>query len=205
MTAWAEFPGRRKGSDWDYAHPLEQGALGRSMGVIMFQDQVVQLGMDVGGFTATDADRMRQAFGRHQGLAVAAKYRQRFLDGARARGVPEKAAEAIFGKFNPHYMFPEGHALAFAFTACQMAWLRRHYSLEFYVALFNEQPMVFWDLDTLKQDARRINLRVAHPDINGSELLCSAEGERTLRLGLTFVKGVDRRPGEVLLRARLAH
>ncbi len=198
----AEFLRRRKGFAWDYAHPLERAALERSLGVIMFQDQVVQLGMDIGGFTAADADRMRRAFGRRNGSALVAEYRQRFLQGARERDVPEKAAEAIFGKFNPHYMFPEGHALAFAFTAYQMAWLRRHYPLEFYVGLFNEQPMGFWDLDTLKQDARRINLRVAHPDINRSQLLSTAEGERTLRLGLTFVKGVDRRLGEILLHAR---
>ena len=101
-------------------------------------------------------------------------------------------------------MFPEGHALAFAFTAYQMAWLRHYHPLEFFVALFNEQPMGFWDLDTLKQDARRLGLRVAHPDVNRSELLCVAEGDDTLRLGLTFVKGGYARLGETLLRAREA-
>ena len=85
-----------------------------------------------------------------------------------------------------------------------MPWLRRYHPLEFFVGLFNEQPMEFWDLDTLKQDARRLGLRVAHPDVNRSELLCTAEGANTLRLGLTFVKGVDARLGETLLRAREA-
>ena len=131
-----------------------------------------------------------------------ASYRHKFLAGAVARGVPEPVAETAFGKFNPHYMFPEGHTLAFAFTAFQMAWLRRYHPLEFFVALFNERPMGFWDLDTLKQDARRLGLRVAHPDVNRSEPLCAAAGEHTLRLGLTFVKGVDARLGETLLRAR---
>ena len=96
--------------------------------------------------------------------------------------MPSETVERIFAKFNTHYMFPEGHALAFAFAAYQMARLRRYHPLEFYVAMFNEQPMGFWGLDTLKQDARRLGLR----------------------LGLTFVKGVDRRLGEVLLRARQA-
>ena len=197
----AEFLRRREGMPWNYDHPLERHALERSLGVIMFQDQVVQLGMDVGGFTAAEADRMRRAFGRRNGAAMVASYHRKFLAGAGARGVSEPVAEAVFGKFNPHYMFPEGHALAFAFTAYQMAWLRRYHPLEFFVALFNEQPMGFWDLDTLKQDARRLGLRVAHPDVNLSELLCAAEGEDTLRLGLTFVKGVDSRLGETLLRA----
>ena len=200
----AEFLRRREGTVWDYDHPLERNALERSLGVIMFQDQVVQLGMDVGGFTAADADRMRRAFGRRDGGQIVPQYRERFVAGAGERGVPADIAEVIFGKFNPHYMFPEGHAVAFAFTAYQMAWLRRYHPLEFFVALFNEQPMGFWDLDTLKQDARRLGLRVAHPDVNRSELLCTAEGDDTLRLGLTFVKGVDARLGETLLRAREA-
>ena len=102
--------------------------------------------------------------------------------------MPASVAEAIFGKFNPHYTFPEGHAVAF--TAYQMAWLRRYHTLEFFVALFNEQAMGFWDLETLKRDARWLGLRVAHPDVNRSSLLCTAEGDDTLRLGLTFVKGV---------------
>ncbi len=198
----AEFLRRRQGATWDYEHPLERHALERSLGVIMFQDQVVQLGMDVGGFTAAEADRMRRAFGRRNGEALVESFRKRFIAGAVERGVPTATAETIFGKFNPHYMFPEGHALAFAFTAYQMGWLRRYHPLEFFVALFNEQPMGFWDPDTLKQDARRLGLRVAHPDVNKSDLLCTAEGDDTLRLGLTFVKGVDNRLGETLLRAR---
>ena len=198
----AEFLRRREGIPWRYDHPLERNALERSKGVIMFQDQVVQLGMDIGGLTAAEADRMRRAFGRRNGEALVESYRQIFLDGAARRGVPGPAAEAIFGKFNPHYMFPEGHALAFAFTAYQMAWLRRYHPLEFFVALFNQQPMGFWDLDTLKQDARRLRLRVAHPDINRSELLCTAEGDDTLRMGLTFVKGIDVRLGSAVLAAR---
>ncbi len=185
----AEFLRRREGMAWDYDHPLERNALERSLGVIMFQDQVVQLGMDVGGFTAAEADRMRRAFGRRDGQRLVAQYRERFVAGAAARGVSEKVADVIFGKFNPHYMFPEGHAVAFAFTAYQMAWLRRYHPLEFFVALFNEQPMGFWDLDTLKQDARRLGLRVAHPDVNLSELLCTAEGDDTLRPGADLRQG----------------
>lgn len=198
----AEFLRRRSGAAWAYDHPLERGALERSLGVILFQDQVVQLGMDVGGLTAAEADRMRRSFGRRDGAAAVAEYRRRFMAGAELRGVPPEAAARIFARFNPHYMFPEGHALAFAFTAYQMAWLRRHFPLEFYLALFNEQPMGFWDPDTLKQDARRLGLRVARPCVNRSELVCTAEGADMLRLGLTSVKGIDRRQGARLLAAR---
>ena len=81
-----------------------------------------------------------------------------------------------------------------------MAWLRRYFPLEFYGALFNEQPMGFWDLDTMKQDARQLGLRALYPCVNRSVL----EGTAGLRLGLGKVKGIDRRQGAQLLAAREA-
>ena len=200
----AEFLRRRHGAPWDYDHPLEKRALERSLGVIMFQDQVVQMGMDVGGLTAREADQLRRAFSRRNNQELVQRYWEKFRDGAMAQGADEATAQRIYGKFNPHYMFPEGHALAFAFTAFQMAWLRHYYPLEFFVGLFNQQPMGFWDLETLKEDARRLNLRVLHPDVNLSAARCTDEGDDALRLGLTSVKGVDNRLAERLLFARQA-
>ena len=200
----AEFLRRRHGAPWDYDHPLEKPALERSLGVIMFQDQVVRLGMDVGGLSAREADQLRRAFSRRNNEELVQRYWEKFRDGAMAQGADEATARRIYGKFNPHYMFPEGHALAFAFTAFQMAWLRHYYPLEFFVGLFNQQPMGFWDLETLKEDARRLNLRVLHPDVNRSDARCTAEGADALRLGLTSVKGVDSRLAERLLFARQA-
>ena len=198
----AEFLRRRQGAPWDYDHPLEARALERTLGVILFQDQVVQLGMDVGGLTGREADQLRRAFSRRNNQGLVQRYWERFRDGAMSQGADEAAAQRIYGKFNPHYMFPEGHALAFAFTAFQMAWLRHYWPLEFFVGLFNQQPMGFWDLETLKEDARRLNLRILHPDVNRSSAKCTAEGADGLRLGLTSVKGVDSRLAERLLFAR---
>lgn len=177
----AEFLRWRSGAAWDYDHPLERDALERSLGVIMFQDQVVRLGMDVGGLSAADADGMRRAFGRGDAATATAGWRARFLAGAAEQGVSSEAAERIFGKFNPHYMFPEGHALAFAFTAYQMAWLRRYHPLEFYVALFNEQPMGFWDLDTLKQNARQLACGWRTPASTGR--ICAARPKAAIPCG----------------------
>lgn len=134
---------------------------------------------------------MRRSLGRKGGGDEIARYREVFVKGAMGRGVPRGAAEQIFGKFNAFYMFPEGHALAFAFTAYQMAWLRHYHPLEFYVGMFNQQPMGFWDVDTLKQDARRLGLEVLSPDVNFSQVKCVAEGERGLRLGLSAVTGIS--------------
>ena len=198
----AEFLHRRGGASWDYDHPLEEEALGRTLGIILFQDQVVHLGMDVAGLPAREADLLRRAFARRNNEDLIAHYWDVFRAGAATRGVPEETAARIFAKFNPHYMFPEGHALAFAFTAYQMAWLRHYWPLEFFIALFNQQPMGFWDPETLKVEAQHMGLEVHHPDVNRSGLKTVPDGPRAMRLGLTQVKGLDARLAATLLTAR---
>jgi error-prone DNA polymerase len=172
-----------------YDHPLEKRALERTLGVVLFQDQVNQLAVDVAGFAPSDADRMRRAFGRRHNRELIAQYRRQFLAGAGGRGVSEDAAERVFKKFNGLYMFPESHAFAFGVTAYQAAWLKLYYPLEFFVAIFNQQPMGFYNLETLKEDARRHDIYVLNPDVNRSEARCTIEGGR-LHLGLRNVLGL---------------
>ena len=100
----------RHGEGWEYDHPLERRALERGYGVIVWQEQVVQLLMDVAGFTAAQADEVRRAFARPNAEHLIAMHRERFLEGARGKGVPEEAARKIFAKVNGHYMFPESHS-----------------------------------------------------------------------------------------------
>jgi len=197
-----EFIRRRNGKDWEYDHELERRALEKSHGIILFQDQVVALGMDVGGMTASESDQMRRAFQRRNNEALIRSYWERFRDGAAERGVPENTALKIFLKFNPHYMFPEGHALAFAVTAYHMAWLRHHYPTEFYTAIFNAQPMGFWPEETLKQDAKRKGVAIYKPDVNLSEAKCVPEGENAFRLGLTSVLGIDDKSAKTIIEKR---
>ena len=121
-SAVSEFVERyRQGGPWDYDHPLEQQALERGYGIIIWQEQVIQLIMDVAGMTA-QADELRRAFARPHREHLIATHRQRFLEGARRNG---EAAGRIFAKINGHYMFPESHSHAFAVTAYQAAWLKR--------------------------------------------------------------------------------
>ena len=124
----------RHGVSWEYDHPLEERALERGYGIIVWQEQVVQLVMDVAGFTAAQADEVRRAFARPHSDHLIAGHRERFLEGAQGNGVPEDVAERIFAKINGRYMFPESHSHAFAVTAYQAAWLKRHHPLEFFVA-----------------------------------------------------------------------
>ncbi|MBI4301680.1 MAG: DNA polymerase III subunit alpha, partial [Chloroflexi bacterium] len=172
-----------------YDHPLERRALERTLGAIVLQDQVNQLAVDVAGFSSAEADQMRRAFGRRHNRQLIEAYWQKFKIGAAKKGVPEKVAGKIFRKFNGQYMFPESHAYAFGVTAYQAAWLKYHYPLEFYVAIFNQQPMGFYNLETLKEDAKKHGVAILNPDINLSWEKCTIEGE-CLRLGFLNVRQV---------------
>lgn len=186
---------------WDYDHPSEQRALERTLGVILYQDQVNQLAMDVAGFTPTEADQLRRAFSRKHNLGLIAFYWQKFQQGAMARGVPAEVAEKIFKKFNSHYMFPESHAFAFGITAYHMAWLKYYHPLEFYAGLFNQQPMGFYSLETLKEDAKRHGITVLNPDINASLEKCVIK-DQALLLGFLQVREVGQSGAQAIVAAR---
>jgi error-prone DNA polymerase len=195
---------RRNGVDWEYDHPLESRALERTLGVILFQDQINQLAVDVAGFSPAEADQLRRAFtsfNRRKSLEQIQSYWHRFREGARRNGVPEEAAARIFQKFNGHYMFPEAHAFAFGVTAYQMAWLKYYYPLEFFVGIFNQQPMGFYNLETLKEDARRHGVKVLNPDINYSLDQCSIKDE-SLLLGFLQVDGVGEAGAAAIIETR---
>ena len=184
-----------------YDHPLERGALERTLGVILFQDQVNQLGIQVAGLSPSEADRLRRAFHKRHNEDLLRRWWERFRDGAKRNGVAEETAQRIFKKFNGQYMFPESHAFAFGVTAYQMAWLKRYYPVEFYLGLLNQQPMGFYSPETLKEDARRHGIAVLTPDVNRGEAMCTTEGD-TIRLGLTYVSGVGDAAAKAIVGAR---
>ncbi|HZA23157.1 MAG TPA: OB-fold nucleic acid binding domain-containing protein, partial [Dehalococcoidia bacterium] len=195
---------RRNGAKWEYDHPLERRALERTLGVILFQDQLIQLAIDVAGFSPAEADQLRRAFttfNRRKSLEQIHRYWHRFREGAKRNGISEEVADRIFKKFNGHYMFPEAHAFAFGVTAYQMAWLKLYYPLEFFVAIFNQQPMGFYSLETLKEDARRHGVKVLNPDINHNLDQCSIKDE-SLLLGLLQVDGVGESGAAAIIETR---
>ena len=170
----------RHGVEWDYDHPKEERALERGCGIIVWQEQVVQLVMDVGGMSAAQADEVRRAFARPNNEHLIAMHWQRFLEGARKNKVPDETAKKIFGKVNGHYMFPESHSHAFSITAYQAAWLKRYHPTEFFTALMNSQPMGFYPMETLKQDARRFGVPFLNPCVNLSQAKCIPGGASVL-------------------------
>ena len=191
----------RHGATWDYDHPLEQRALARGYGIIVWQEQVVQLVMDVAGFTAAQADELRRAFARPNNAHLIEGHWQRFLEGAQRNEIPEDVARRIFAKLNGHYMFPESHSHAFAVTAYQAAWLKCHHPVEFFVGLMNSQPMGFYPMETLKQDARRFGVPFLNPCINRSIERCIPEDGAVL-LGLRFIRDVGPESARLIVSER---
>jgi len=195
---------RSKKKPITFDHPLEQRALERTLGVILFQDQINQLAMDVGSFTPFEADQLRRAFGRKHNAELLKTHWEKFRDGALKKGVGEKPAMKVFGRFNGQYMFPEAHAVAFGVTAYQLSWLKYYHPLEFMVGLFNQQPMGFWGLDTLKEDARRHGITILNPDVNKSLDKCIIEGD-SIRLGFLSIAKVGEANTKAILADRGAH
>ena len=192
----------RHGVEWGYVHEAEAPALERTQGIILFQDQVNELAVHVAGFGPKKADDLRRAFSRKNNKGLLEYYWEEFKDGAAANGVPVDAAEKIFGKFSGQYMFPESHAYAFGITAYQMAWMKYYYPLEFYVAIFNQQPMGFYNLETLKEDAKRHGIYVLNPDVNESMAKCTIKEDDSFLLGLQNVKGLGVANAEAVIEAR---
>ena len=204
-SAVSQFVDRyRHGAEWEYDHPLEARALERGCGIIVWQEQVVQLIKDVAGMTAAEADEIRRAFARPNADHLVAMHRRRFLEGARRNDVPEETAMKIFGKINGHYMFPESHSHAFAITAYQAAWLKAYHPLEFFVSLMNNQPMGFYPIETIKQDARRFGVPFLNPCVNRSDTRCVPDSG-AVRLGLEIIKDVGAESARLIVEERERH
>jgi error-prone DNA polymerase len=196
-----QFINRRNGKKWNYDHPLEKRALKRTLGIILYQDQVNQLAIDIGMMSPYEADQCRRAFTKKNNSELIEVFWRKFRDGARINKINDQISTKIFNKFSGQYMFPESHAVAFGVTAYQLAWLKYYYPLEFTTALYNQQPMGFWGLETIKEDARRHGILILNPDINKSNNKSIIEGH-SIRLGLFNVIEVGNTNAETIVKER---
>jgi error-prone DNA polymerase len=171
------------------AHPLLREALAETLGVILYQDQVLQVCQALAGFTAGQAEALRRAMSRRRSRELMGEFWEEFKAGAAARGVPEATAEHVFTQVIAfsEFGFPKSHAAAFGLLAYQSAWLRHYHPAEYYCALFNNQPMGFYSLDALGRDAQRNGIEIRLPDVNVSDVWCTV-GERWVRVGLGFLR-----------------
>ena len=200
---------RRQGLE-PVTYPSEavRDVLRRTLGVPIFQEQVIKLAMVAAGFTPGEADHLRRsmaAWKRHGGLE---HFEQRLIDGMAARGYSEKFSRRIFQQIQGfgEYGFPESHAASFALLAYASAWLKCHEPAAFTCALLNSLPMGFYGPSQLIQDAKRHGVKVCPVDVMVSDRDCSLEpdknNEPVLRLGLRMIKGLSHTGANRLVEAR---
>ena len=179
-------------------HPLLQKTLERTLGVPLFQEQLMQMAVDLADFTAGEADGLRRAMSSKRSVARMRTFEQRLFDGMTAKGVEPDVAASLFEKLIAFasYGFPESHAISFAQIVYSSSWFKLHHPAAFCVGLLRSQPMGFYSPQSLVADARRHGVTVRGPDINASgatadlEPVADGSPERAVRLGLDGVRHV---------------
>ncbi len=185
-------------------HELLREPLRDTHGVVVFQDQVLEVAMALAGFTVGEAEGLRRAMSRKRSAEALEAFRARFVEGAAGKGVGEETANLVYDKLTGFsgFGFPKSHAAAFGLLAYQSAWLRHHYPAEFLCALLNAQPMGFYPPASLIRDAQRRKVQVRSPDINLSEARCSLEEGGAVRLGLAYVRSLGEEDAARLVAER---
>jgi error-prone DNA polymerase len=199
---------------WPVDHELLREPLRSTFGVVVFQDQVLEVAIALAGFTVGEAEGLRRAMSRKRSHDALEAYRGRFVAGAAGNGVDSETAERVFDKLVGFsgFGFPKAHAAAFGLLAYQSSWLRRHYAAEFLCALLNAQPMGFYPPATLVRDAQRRGVEVLPVDVNLSQAECVVEpcdtvsrGSYAVRIGLDYIASVAKEDAEALVAEREAN
>jgi error-prone DNA polymerase len=195
---------RRRGEEpVDYPSEAVRGVLERTLGVPIFQEQVMQLAVVAAGFTPGDADRLRRSMAAWKRKGGLEPFRERLLQGMLARGYRQEFADALYRQILGfgEYGFPESHSASFALLVYVSAWLKCHHPAVFCASLLNSQPMGFYAPAQLVQDARRHGVEVRPPDVCASAWDCTLE-DGTVRLGLRMVGGLAQAAAGRIVLAR---
>jgi len=202
---------RRQGKEAvTYAHPLLEPVLKRTLGMPLFQEQLIRMAMLVANFSGGQAEELRRAMGMRRSQARMRELEIKLRQGMTANGIRSEAQEQIIQSIASFalYGFPESHAASFALIAYASAYLKCHYLAAFTAAMLNNQPMGFYNPATLVKDAQRHGLRVKPIDVQCSDWLCTLEPEGggahpfALRLGLLYARGLRKEVGEALVYVR---
>ena len=200
---------RRRGREpVTYPHPSLEPILKRTLGVPLFQEQLLRVAMVAAGFTATEAEELRRAFGFKRSERLMADVETKLRAGMARQGIHGAAAEEIVHAITAFalYGFPESHASSFALLAYASAYLKVHHPAAFYAALLNNQPMGFYHPATIVKDAQRHGLRIVPVDVTRSQWLCAIEpdgrGGHAVRLGLRYVRGLRESAARAIVAAR---
>ena len=175
-----------------YPDPRAEPILKRTLGVVLFQEQVLRLAMELGGFSAAEADELRRAIGFTRSTERMDKMTAKLGMALRNNGVSEAAAQSLLKSLASFalYGFPESHAISFALIAYASAWLKVHRPAAFYAGLLNNQPMGFYSPASLVQDAHRHGIRTLPVCVMASGATCRVEDKATIRIGFNSLKGI---------------
>jgi error-prone DNA polymerase len=189
---------RRRGEEpVTYAHPLLEPVLERTLGVPLFQEQLLRMAMVVAGFTGGEAEELRRAMGFKRSVTRMEQIEAKLRAGMARRGIAETEADAIVQSITSFalYGFPESHAASFALIVYASAYLKVHYPAAFYTALLNNQPMGFYQPATLVKDAQRRGVRFRSVDVLVSGWDCAVQPDGAIRLGMRLVRGLREEAG----------
>ena len=190
-----------------YPSPELEEALGRTLGVPVFQEQVMQISMLAAGFTPGEADGLRRAMAAWKRKGGVEKYYDKIVTGMTQRGYQKEFADSIFQQIKgfSEYGFPESHAASFALLVYASSWIKKHHPAEFLTALLNSQPLGFYSPSQLVQDARRHEVVVRPVDVMYSDIDCTLEGlpqPPAVRLGLRLVDKLKTSSAQRIIEAR---
>ena len=198
------FIARRHGrEEVTYIHPGLEKILAPTYGVVLYQEQVIEIAAEIAGFTPGESDRLRKVMTSFRSQREMEQIGANFIAKAVARGVDRETAEVIFSYIQGYagYGFCEAHAAAFADTAYRTAYLLEHYPAQFYAALLNQQPMGFYPPNTLCVEARNRGISILPLDINKSDVEFTSENN-SIRIGLKAVKGMEQSFLDSIVSAR---
>ncbi len=206
-----------------YLHPLLKPALKRTLGVPLFQEQLMQIAIDVAGFSPSEADQLRKAMGSKRSIERMSALKGRLLGGMRGNGISEEIGEQIFEKLQAFadFGFPESHAFSFAYLVYVSAWLKVYHPEVFYASILASQPMGFYSPQSLVADARRHGVRIlpadvtvsavhpcveyddAHPPLPATATrLVNPRADRAVRLGLAGIRTIGTQCAKEIVEER---
>lgn len=196
---------RRQGlEEITYLHPDLEKPLTRTLGVPLFQEQILQIAMVMADFTGSEAEELRRAVSFHRSQERMNKIVVKLRARMEAKNVPSAAIEEVIRSISSFalYGFPESHAISFALLAYFSCWLKVHRGPEFYACLLNNQPMGFYSPATLIRDAKRRGIQVRPVCIKRSSWRCTIEADDSIRLGFTVVRGLSKSRGQIMVEER---
>lgn len=203
MDLIPDFIHRMHGGDFEYLHPLLEGVLEPTYGIMVYQEQVMQTAQICAGYTLGGADLLRRAMGKKKPEEMV-KQRQIFLEGAAEKGIDESTANHIFDYMEKFagYGFNKSHAAAYALVAYHTAWLKAHYPAEFMAAVMTSEMQNTDSVVFLIDDCRNNNLEVLPPSVNMSTYHFHASNDKTIVYGLGAIKGVGEQAMQSVIDSR---